>query len=68
MPKIKTNSSAKKRFKVTGSGKVVAAHANHRHLMRKKSKHSKGATLGTTIVDAADHYRALTLLGIGSNH
>jgi large subunit ribosomal protein L35 len=68
MPKIKTNSSAKKRFKVTGTGKVVAAHANHRHLMRKKSKRSKGENLGTTVLNEVDQPRAHTLLGIGSNH
>lgn len=37
MPKLKTNSSAKKRFKVTSSGKVMASQANKQHNMRKRS-------------------------------
>jgi large subunit ribosomal protein L35 len=38
MPKLKTNSSAKKRFKITGSGKVAHKQAGKRHGMTKKSK------------------------------
>jgi large subunit ribosomal protein L35 len=38
MPKIKTNSSAKKRFKVTGTGKVVFKQAGKRHNLGKKSQ------------------------------
>lgn len=68
MPKIKSNSSAKKRFKVTGSGKVKRASANHRHLMRKKSSRQKGQSVQTTLVARVDTPRALTLLGLGSNH
>jgi large subunit ribosomal protein L35 len=68
MPKIKTNSSAKKRFTVTGSGKVKHASANHRHLMRKKSAKAKARTVGTDIVSVADTPRMKTLLGLGSNH
>jgi large subunit ribosomal protein L35 len=41
MPKMKTNSSAKKRFSVTGSGKIKRNRAYARHLMRKKSKKAK---------------------------
>ena len=67
MPKIKTNSSAKKRFKVTGSGKIKFAHANHRHLMRKKTHRQKDAILGTSIIAKVDTPRAMTLLGRGSN-
>ena len=37
MPKMKTNSSAKKRFKVTGSGKIKRACAYKRHILTKKS-------------------------------
>jgi len=37
MPKMKTKSSAKKRFKVTGTGKVMAAQAGKRHGMIKRS-------------------------------
>jgi large subunit ribosomal protein L35 len=38
MPKVKTNSSAKKRFKVTGSGKVLHKQAGKRHNLGKKSQ------------------------------
>lgn len=38
MPKMKTNSSAKKRFKVTASGKIMRRKAFHSHILTKKSK------------------------------
>ncbi len=41
MPKVKTNSSAKKRFKVTGTGKITHQKAFRRHLLTKKSKGRK---------------------------
>ena len=41
MPKMKTNSSAKKRFKVTGSGKIKRAHAYKRHILTKKTSKRK---------------------------
>lgn len=43
MPKVKTNSSAKKRFKVTGTGKITFQKAFRRHLLTKKSKKRKRA-------------------------
>jgi large subunit ribosomal protein L35 len=41
MPKVKTNSSAKKRFKVTGAGKISFQRAYKRHILTKKSKKRK---------------------------
>jgi large subunit ribosomal protein L35 len=41
MPKVKTNSSAKKRFKVTGSGKITFQKAFKRHILTKKSTKRK---------------------------
>ncbi|WP_152286331.1 50S ribosomal protein L35 [Flavicella marina] len=41
MPKLKTKSSAKKRFKVTGSGKLKRKHAFKSHILTKKSKKRK---------------------------
>ena len=38
MPKVKTNSSAKKRFKVTGTGKILHKQAGKRHNLGKKSQ------------------------------
>ncbi len=64
MPKVKTNSSAKKRFKVTGSGKIKRFQANTSHLMRKKSKKAKLRLSGSTTVSSADKKRVLALLGL----
>jgi large subunit ribosomal protein L35 len=64
MPKVKTHSSAKKRFKVTGSGKVKRFQANTSHLMRKKSKKAKLNLRDSTLVSSADEKRVKTLLGL----
>ena len=41
MPKVKTHSGAKKRFKKTGNGLVLASRPFHRHLLTKKSSKRK---------------------------
>ncbi|MEP6512893.1 MAG: 50S ribosomal protein L35 [Parafilimonas sp.] len=41
MPKVKTNSSAKKRFRVTASGEIMHQKAYKRHILTKKSKKRK---------------------------
>ena len=41
MPKVKTNSGAKKRFKLTGTGKIKRHHAYHSHILTKKTKKQK---------------------------
>ncbi len=41
MPKVKTNSGAKKRFALTGTGKVKRHHAYHSHILTKKTKKQK---------------------------
>ena len=41
MPKVKTNSGAKKRFVLTGTGKVKRHHAYHSHILTKKTKKQK---------------------------
>jgi large subunit ribosomal protein L35 len=41
MPKVKTNSSAKKRFKVTATGKITHQKSFKRHILTKKSKKRK---------------------------
>ena len=41
MPKVKTNSGAKKRFRLTGTGKVKRHHAFHCHILTKKTKKQK---------------------------
>jgi large subunit ribosomal protein L35 len=62
MPKMKTHSSAKKRFSKTGSGKLKRFQANMRHLMRKKSNKAKTRLLGSTLVSEADAPRMKRLL------
>jgi len=54
MPKMKTKSSAKKRFKVTASGRVLAAQAGKRHGMIKRTRKFIRNARGTTTLCAAD--------------
>lgn len=54
MPKLKTKSSAKKRFKITGTGKVVYAHSGKRHGMIKRTKKQIRQNRGTTILFKTD--------------
>ncbi|MFG5381540.1 MULTISPECIES: 50S ribosomal protein L35 [unclassified Yoonia] len=54
MPKMKTKSSCKKRFKVTASGRVVAGQAGKRHGMIKRSTKFIRNARGTTTLSKAD--------------
>ncbi|MCG8577063.1 MAG: 50S ribosomal protein L35 [Flavobacteriales bacterium] len=54
MPKVKTKSSAKKRFKLTGSGKIKRKHAFKSHILTKKSKKRKAKLTKATLVHKAD--------------
>ncbi len=54
MPKMKTKSSAKKRFKVTGTGKVLAGQAGKRHGMIKRTNKFLRNARGTSALSAAD--------------
>ena len=54
MPKMKTKSSAKKRFKLTGSGKIKRKHAFKNHILTKKSKKRKLALTHSTLVHESD--------------
>jgi large subunit ribosomal protein L35 len=54
MPKMKTKSGAKKRFKVTSSGKIKVAQAGKRHGMIKRSKKFIRQARGTTVLCAQD--------------
>lgn len=51
MPKIKSNSGAKKRFKMTGTGKPVRAHAYKSHILNKKTTKRKRNLRKTTVAD-----------------
>ncbi|MFM1912247.1 MAG: hypothetical protein RIR51_85 [Bacteroidota bacterium] len=63
MPKIKTNSGAKKRFKVTGSGKIKRKHAFHSHILTKKTTKQKRNLVSDTLVHKSDLNRIESLLG-----
>ncbi len=54
MPKMKTKSSAKKRFKVSATGKVMAAQAGKRHGMIKRTRKLIRDARGTTTLSAPD--------------
>ncbi len=51
MPKIKTHSGAKKRFKLTKNGKVIRAHANKRHILNKKTTKRKRGLRQNAVAD-----------------
>ncbi|MCD6661224.1 MAG: 50S ribosomal protein L35 [Lentimicrobium sp.] len=54
MPKMKSKSSAKKRFDVTGTGKLKRKHAYKSHILTKKSTKRKRNLTYSAIVDSAD--------------
>ena len=54
MPKMKSKSGAKKRFQLTGSGKLKRKHAYHGHILTKKSQKRKRNLDHTTLVDRVD--------------
>jgi large subunit ribosomal protein L35 len=64
MPKLKTHSSAKKRFSVTGSGKVKRTRSGKRHILTKKEKSRKLRLGHAALVVAADMPRMRRLLVI----
>lgn len=64
MPKVKTNSSAKKRFKVTGTGEITFQKAFKRHILTKKSTKRKRALRQKGVIGSANKdfvYRLLAL-------
>ena len=63
MPKQKTHSGAKKRFKVTGSGKITHEQANRRHLMESKSSKRTRRLESDDLVAPADMKKVKKLLG-----
>jgi large subunit ribosomal protein L35 len=62
MPKMKTNSGAKKRFRFTGTGKIKRAHAYHSHILTKKTKKQKRNLVHDTIVDVTNREQVRELL------
>ena len=62
MPKMKTKSSAKKRFKLTGTGKIKRKHAYKSHILTKKTKKQKRNLTHDAIVDPADEKNVRAML------
>jgi large subunit ribosomal protein L35 len=62
MPKMKTNRGAAKRFKITGSGKVVRHKAYSSHILTKKSTKRKRNLRKSTLVDSANLKQVSKLL------
>ena len=54
MPKIKTHSGAKKRFKLSKNGKPIRAHANKSHILTKKNTKRKRNLRKATVVDSTN--------------
>ena len=64
MSKLKTNSSAKKRFKLTGSGKIKRKHAFKNHILTKKETKQKRNLRHFAVVDKADEKNIKALLNL----
>ncbi len=64
MPKIKTNSGAKKRFALTGSGKIKRKHAFKSHILTKKTKKQKRNLTHSGLIAAVDQNNVKALLGM----
>ena len=62
MPKVKTNSGAKKRFSFTGTGKIKRRHAYHSHILTKKTKKQKRNLDHVAIVDGTNVRQVRELL------
>ena len=62
MPRLKTNSGAKKRFRFTGTGKIKRHHAYHSHILTKKTKKQKRNLVHQAIVDPSNTKQVRDLL------
>ena len=64
MPKVKTNNGDKKRFTLTGTGKVKRNHAYHSHILTKKTKKQKRNLDHVTLVDKTNLKQVRELLNL----
>ena len=62
MAKLKSNSGAKKRFTLTGSGKIKRKHAYHSHILTKKTKKRKRNLDHFALLEKADYNRVNEML------
>ncbi len=65
MPKMKTNKSAAKRFKLTGKGRVKRNHAFKSHILTKKTAKRKRHLRKADMTSSAEQARVLRMLGMG---
>ena len=64
MPKLKTNSGAKKRFALTGSGKIKRKHAFKSHILTKKTKKQKRNLTHVSLIAKVDEGNVKALLAL----
>jgi len=64
MPKMKTNSGAKKRFALTGTGQIKRKHAFKRHILTKKTKKQKARLTKFSILDKSNINSVRAMLGL----
>jgi large subunit ribosomal protein L35 len=64
MPKLKTNSGAKKRFALTGTGKIKRKHAYKSHILTKKTKKQKRRLTHFSILDKSNETSVKQMLGL----
>jgi large subunit ribosomal protein L35 len=64
-PKMKTNKSVAKRFKLTGKGKVKRSHANKSHILTKKAPKRKRQLRKSDLAATGDAKRIKRMLGVG---
>lgn len=62
MPKIKTNAGAKKRFELTGSGKIKRKHAFKSHILTKKTTKQKRNLTYSAVITKADEKRVKAMI------
>ena len=58
----KTHSGAKKRFRVTGSGKILRSHCNKNHILNKKTRKRKRHLRKTALIHCSDRSRVARML------
>jgi len=64
MPKVKTNSGSKKRFALTGTGKIKRKHAYHSHILTKKTKKRKRNLDKFALLEKANRSQVRELLAM----
>lgn len=62
MPKLKTHKGAAKRFKKTGTGKIVRQHAFARHILTSKSRKRKNKLHGSVVADDSDQAKLARMI------